>query len=378
MPQNIHPDQGMSQHHQQLQQQQQQQQGQAPLDMNNEATVQQILAERNSLRSQNDQLWKIIEKQRVIIQNLQKDVSKVTAERDSLRQSASAVLNNNNHSNNTSPPSSSSDHTHEPNGYLPPNGQPHQHQHQHHHNQQQQQQQQHYPSNSKRSMERKAHDNDTNGNTERELELASGFNGDTSFSSTNSSHEQRHHYQNQNQQQQQHQQQQHQYQQQHQQLQHRHPQHDQQSPRQHGHSHKPHSHNNNINNGLPLTPSSTYESDFEGAKTELDQDESPVQSNGYDQSNNHPYDNTRTPPEEDRSQDSYDPEVQIVSTATRMQYHQPASQQTLAPSSHHERDPRSLPNRSEPTNPLDGTTQAHCPFHSIYSFMDSSDTSYHR
>ncbi|KAK3840000.1 MAG: hypothetical protein JOS17DRAFT_678200 [Linnemannia elongata] len=59
--------------------------------MNNEATVQQILAERNSLRSQNDQLWKIIEKQRVIIQNLQKDVSKVTAERDSLRQSASAA-----------------------------------------------------------------------------------------------------------------------------------------------------------------------------------------------------------------------------------------------------------------------------------------------
>ncbi|KAF9296385.1 hypothetical protein BGZ88_012773 [Linnemannia elongata] len=191
MPQNIHPDQGMPHHHQQ--QQQQQQQAQAPLDMNNEATIQQILAERNSLRSQNDQLWKIIEKQRVIIQNLQRDVSKVSAERDSLRQSASAVLNNNNHSNNTSPPSSS---------------------------------------------------------------------------------------------------------------------------------------------------------DFEGAKTELDQDESSVQSNGYDQS--------RTPPEEDRSQDSYDPEVQIVSTATRMQYHQPASQQTLAPSSHHERDPRSLSNRSDPAHPLDG------------------------
>ncbi|KAF9341709.1 hypothetical protein BGZ91_004002, partial [Linnemannia elongata] len=86
--------------------------------------------------------------------------------------------------------------------------------------------------------------------------------------------------------------------------------------------------------------------DFEGAKTELDQDESSVQSNGYDQS--------RTPPEEDRSQDSYDPEVQIVSTATRMQYHQPASQQTLAPSSHHERDPRSLSNRSDPAHSLDG------------------------
>jgi len=370
MLQNIHPDQGMPQHHQQLQLQQQQQQGQTPLDMNNEATIQQILAERNSLRSQNDQLWKIIEKQRVIIQNLQRDVSKVSAERDSLRQSASAVLNNNNQSNNTSPPSSSSDHAHEPNGYLPPNGQPHQHQH--YYNQQQQQQQQH-PSNSKRSMERKAHDNDTNGSTERELELASGFNGDTSFSSTTSSHEQRHHHQNQNQNQQQ--QQQHQYQHQHQQQPHRHPQHDQQLPRQHGHSHKPHSHNNNNNGGLPLTPSSTYESDFEGAKTELDQDESPVQSNGYDQSNNHACDNTRTPPEEDRSQDAYDPEVQIVSTATRMQYHQPASQQTLAPSSHHERDPRYLSNRSEPTHPLDGTTPAHCPFHSIYSFMNS-DTWY--
>ncbi|KAG0373008.1 hypothetical protein BGX24_012287, partial [Mortierella sp. AD032] len=49
------------------------------------AALQQITTERNSLRSQNDQLWKIIEKQRSIIQNLQKDVSKLSSERDLLR-----------------------------------------------------------------------------------------------------------------------------------------------------------------------------------------------------------------------------------------------------------------------------------------------------
>ncbi|KAF9083608.1 hypothetical protein BGX29_003041, partial [Mortierella sp. GBA35] len=320
MSQTIRSDQGPPQNHQ----------GQA-LDMNNEATIQQVLAERNSLRSQNDQLWKIIEKQRVIIQNLQRDVAKVTAERDTLRQSANTSSNNN--SNNCIP---TPDHTHEPNGYPQSNGQHHHHHHHHQQQQQQQQQQPQYPS--KRSMERKAHDNDAAGNIERELEQASGFNGDTSFSSTTSSLEHRHQHH--------HQQQQQQYQHQ----QHRHPQFDQHSPRQHGHSHKPHP------NGLPLTPSSTSGSDFEGAKTEPDQDEFPIQSNGYDQSNNHPYDHDRTirtPPEEDRSQDSYDPEVQIVSTATRMQHHQPAPQQTLSPSSHHERDPRALGNRSDPTHPLE-------------------------
>ncbi|KAG0049748.1 hypothetical protein BGZ83_005431 [Gryganskiella cystojenkinii] len=45
----------------------------------------QITSERNSLRSQNDQLWKIIEKQRIIIQNLQKDLAKAVSERDLLR-----------------------------------------------------------------------------------------------------------------------------------------------------------------------------------------------------------------------------------------------------------------------------------------------------
>ncbi|KAK3823966.1 MAG: hypothetical protein JOS17DRAFT_687392, partial [Linnemannia elongata] len=49
------------------------------------AALQQITTERNSLRSQNDQLWKIIEKQRSIIQNLQKDVAKLSSERDLLR-----------------------------------------------------------------------------------------------------------------------------------------------------------------------------------------------------------------------------------------------------------------------------------------------------
>ncbi|KAF9124361.1 hypothetical protein BGW39_008250 [Mortierella sp. 14UC] len=49
------------------------------------AALQQITNERNSLRSQNDQLWKIIEKQRSIIQNLQKDVAKLSSERDLLR-----------------------------------------------------------------------------------------------------------------------------------------------------------------------------------------------------------------------------------------------------------------------------------------------------
>ncbi|KAF9928814.1 hypothetical protein FBU30_002085 [Linnemannia zychae] len=306
MAQNTRSDQGMPQI----------QQGQTmDMSLNNEATIQQILNERNSLRSQNDQLWKIIEKQRVIIQNLQKDVTKITAERDFLRQSATTAVNSNSLHDQTS---------YEPNGYYPSIGQ-------------QQQQQQQHPS--KRSMERKAHDNDINGNTERELEQASGFNGDTSFSSTTSSHEHRQHQHQQQQQQQQ--QQQSPYQNSH----HRHPQYDLQSPRQNGLTQKPHP-----NGGLPLTPSSTYESDFEGTKTEPDQEEIPAQSNGYEQSSIHPYDHdrvTRTPPEED----SYDRESQGVSVATRVQYHLPNPQQA---SSHHERDPRAVPNRSEPTHPLDG------------------------
>jgi len=59
-------------------------QGQGP-ESNGDAALQQVITERNSLRAQNDQLWKIIEKQRIIIQNLQKDVAKATTERDLLR-----------------------------------------------------------------------------------------------------------------------------------------------------------------------------------------------------------------------------------------------------------------------------------------------------
>ncbi|KAF9919149.1 hypothetical protein BX616_000837 [Lobosporangium transversale] len=54
-------------------------------DLPIEAALQQVTADRNTLRSQNDQLWKIIEKQRIIIQNLQKDNAKLTAERDLFR-----------------------------------------------------------------------------------------------------------------------------------------------------------------------------------------------------------------------------------------------------------------------------------------------------
>ncbi|KAF9170197.1 hypothetical protein BGX20_009312 [Mortierella sp. AD010] len=95
-------------------------QGQAS-DLGSDAALQQVITERNSLRSQNDQLWKIIEKQRIIIQNLQKDVAKVVAERDLLRRYAAE---NENFRNNG----------------VQVNGN-------HHH--------------SKRSMERKAQDNDS-------------------------------------------------------------------------------------------------------------------------------------------------------------------------------------------------------------------------
>ncbi|KAF9425200.1 hypothetical protein BGZ94_007752 [Podila epigama] len=60
-------------------------QAQGPDSSAGDAALQQMTTERNSLRSQNDQLWKIIEKQRIIIQNLQKDVAKAVTERDLLR-----------------------------------------------------------------------------------------------------------------------------------------------------------------------------------------------------------------------------------------------------------------------------------------------------
>src|ERR1051325_5030952 len=61
--------------------------------------LQQVLNERNLLRSQNDQLWKIIEKQKVVINNLQKDNQRITNERDRLV----ARLNSNRSEDDLSP-----------------------------------------------------------------------------------------------------------------------------------------------------------------------------------------------------------------------------------------------------------------------------------
>ncbi|KAF9169254.1 hypothetical protein BGX20_010553 [Mortierella sp. AD010] len=190
-------------------------QGQA--DPANES-MQQLVSERNSLRSQNDQLWKIIEKQRVIIQNLQKDVAKVTAERDHLRQSTASGASS------------------------PDQGHHHHHQHHHHH--------------SKRSAERRPQDGNSAPdqsnieNAEKESELASGFNPNASFSSASSTDNRQQHRNHHHQ--------------------------DPQSPRQHGHSHsrKPRPH------VLPLTPSNS-EGEFDGGKAELGLDDSPANTSGY-------------------------------------------------------------------------------------------------
>ncbi|CAG8541157.1 11675_t:CDS:2 [Ambispora leptoticha] len=47
-------------------------------------TVEEVIKERNNLRSQNDQLWKIIEKQKQIINNLQNDNKKLAYEKERL------------------------------------------------------------------------------------------------------------------------------------------------------------------------------------------------------------------------------------------------------------------------------------------------------
>ncbi|CAJ0747943.1 11976_t:CDS:10 [Entrophospora sp. SA101] len=49
-----------------------------------ESLLQQVINERNLLRSQNDQLWKLIEKQKIMIKNLQTDAQKLTNDRDKL------------------------------------------------------------------------------------------------------------------------------------------------------------------------------------------------------------------------------------------------------------------------------------------------------
>lgn len=226
-------------------------QGMATEMMMSDAALQQVTSERNSLRSQNDQLWKIIEKQRVIIQNLQKDVAKVSAERDLLRASVPPLTSGSPDASAALPvseggtPSLEQDQSHMPHQYQSqPNG---------HHLPQQGYQ------SSKRSMDRKPQDADSatpelNGYSggERESELASGFNPNSSFSSTTSSTTDHRHIQQQPRQ---------------------HPQ-DRHSPRQHRAQGQPVT--------LPLTPSSTHAYDLNGGKAELDEEE-PI----YDNNNSH-------------------------------------------------------------------------------------------
>ncbi|CAG8647101.1 2209_t:CDS:1, partial [Paraglomus occultum] len=56
--------------------------GTVPDEPSMETLLQQAINERNFLRQQNDQLWKIIEKQKTVINNLQKDNQKLVYERD--------------------------------------------------------------------------------------------------------------------------------------------------------------------------------------------------------------------------------------------------------------------------------------------------------
>ncbi|KAF9345324.1 hypothetical protein BGX26_003286, partial [Mortierella sp. AD094] len=267
--------------------------------------LQQLVSERNSLRSQNDQLWKIIEKQRVIIQNLQKDVTKVTAERDLLRQSSASGA------------SSDQGHQHQqPNGNYsnshPQSNGHHHHQQQHHH--------------SKRSMERRvqegnsASDQSNIESAERESELASGFNPNASFSSVSSTD--------------------HRQQQQHRNHHHQDPQ----SPRQHGHSRKPRPH------VLPLTPSSNSEGEFDGGKTELGLDDSLPNTSGY-------YDRNQfslQPSGDDQGlRDPYDADLQVASTSARAQNYQGTIQTPQTPQRstfnvQNERDPRMLMPQTDP------------------------------
>ncbi|KAF9952254.1 hypothetical protein BGZ70_000669 [Mortierella alpina] len=114
-------------------------QGQAP-DLTSEAALQQVLSERNALRSQNDQLWKLIEKQRIIIQNLQKDVAKVTAERDLLRHFAAESEGFKSNSLASASSSNSNANGVQPSNHVQVNG---------HHQQ------------SRRTLERKAQEGDT-------------------------------------------------------------------------------------------------------------------------------------------------------------------------------------------------------------------------
>ncbi|KAF9320625.1 hypothetical protein BG003_005374, partial [Podila horticola] len=237
--------------------------------ISNDPAMQQIISERNSLRAQNEQLWKIIEKQRVIIQNLQKDVSKITAERDLLRSSSPSGQEGGNNSSS--------------------NG--------HHHQQQQLPQQSNYtnpsgyqpttqyqPSlHSKRSMERgdkRAQENPGTSEPasyDKEPELASSFNPNASFASTISTSDYRPA----------------QHEQHHQQYQHQ---------QQHTSSRHPHHHHHEqLHSGAPLTPSSTYDADYDSSKNDIRIEESGPYPN-YD--HGHP-----SQPDEDSRQDHYDPDT---------------------------------------------------------------------
>lgn len=56
------------------------------------AAVRQLLSDKHSLASQNAQLWKLIEKQRLIIHNLQRDCQKLAGERDALAKGTSSIV----------------------------------------------------------------------------------------------------------------------------------------------------------------------------------------------------------------------------------------------------------------------------------------------
>ncbi|KAG0098483.1 hypothetical protein BGZ93_011386, partial [Podila epicladia] len=239
--------------------------------ISNDPAIQQIISERNSLRAQNEQLWKIIEKQRVIIQNLQKDVSKITAERDLLRSSSgqeSGNSSNSGHHHQQQHPPQQSNYTN-PSGYQPAT--------------------QYQPSlHSKRSMERgdkraqESHGASEPASYDKEPELASSFNPNASFTSTISTsdyrpaqHEQHH---------QQYQQQQ--YQQQQQYPSSRHPQ---------------HHHHEQLHSGAPLTPSSTYDADYDSSKNDIR-----IEENGPYPNHDHGHPSQQ---DDDSRQEYYDPDA---------------------------------------------------------------------
>ncbi|KAG0204588.1 hypothetical protein BGX28_003527 [Mortierella sp. GBA30] len=261
-------------------------QGHAP-DLPSEAALQQVVSERNSLRSQNDQLWKIIEKQRIIIQNLQKDVAKITAERDLLRHFAAenehfrsnSLVDVNSNGNSDSNINSNGNGA-QPINHVQVNGH-----HQH----------------SKRALERKAQENDTVLNPE-----VAALNGDKDIikpdlvsqsSPTDARHPLADRPMNQKVEQ------------------------DVQAPKG----------SQGVTTPLtPSTPSSSHDGESIGGRAD------------------------DVPQSEDEvgSQSSYDPEVQMATTASRVQH---PSQATASPAIVVERDPRAVPPRLD-SNQYIGTS----------------------